>query len=69
MKTQIYSSRGIAASAAAVAMQKNPKATIKIEPVAIGFVLLIQRPKPMRARPIWIKLAAKACTQVQPENR
>jgi hypothetical protein len=69
MKTQIYPSKGIAQSAAARELRDDPRLTIKIEPVKIGFALTIQRQKPMRAKSVWIKLGnRRACTQVQKEN-
>lgn len=70
MKTQIYPSYGIAASVAAKALQDDPRATIKIDPVAIGFVVTIRRPKPMKAGPIWIRVPRREpCTQVHEEIR
>ena len=59
MKTAIFPSYGIAASAAAVAIRAEPCATIKIDQVAIGWALTVHKPRPMKAKPVWIKLPPK----------
>lgn len=70
MKTRIFPTYGIAQSAAALALRTAPDVSIKIDPIAIGFILTVT--KPMRAKPVLIRLPIKRgsvaeCTQVHKE--
>jgi hypothetical protein len=70
LTSKIFPSYGIAASAAALAIRGDARSTIQIDRVALGWLLTIRRPKPMKVKPIWIRLARREpCTQVQNERK
>jgi len=62
MKSKIFPTYGIAASAAALQLRDRPQSLVSIDPVSMGFIVTLTEPPKKRQ---WIKIRRRPCTQVQ----